>query len=139
MAHQHPVAPLAVFVAFLVWCALIAWRPGIWLFVLPTALPLLNFAPWTGWIAVEEFDLLCLGVVCGGYTQMLWTCVASHDERAGQAAPQRAFVAAAAVFALASAVAGVRGVLLAPNTTFSLFQGYADPLNAWIPEHPWKS
>lgn len=131
LALQHPLAPLAVGVAFLLWCALVAWRPGLWLFVLPAALPLMNFAPWTGWIAVEEFDLLCLGTVCGGYAQRLWPRVASHGERARQAAPHRAFVAAAAVFALASAVAGVRGVSLAGEASFSLFQGHADPLNAW--------
>lgn len=130
-ALQHPLAPLAVGVAFLLWCALVAWRPGVWLFVLPAALPLLNFAPWTGWIAVEEFDLLCLGVVCGGYAQTLWTRVVPHDKWGRSSAAHRAFVIAAAVFVLVSAVAGVRGVSLAPGVTFSLFQGYADPLNAW--------
>ena len=33
-------------------------------------LPLLNFSPWTGWLVVEEFDLLVLAVVAAGYCRM---------------------------------------------------------------------
>ena len=70
LAWNHPVAPAAVLAAFLLWCAVVAWRPGIWLFIVPAALPLLNFGPWTGWVVFEEFDLLLLGVVTGAYARM---------------------------------------------------------------------
>ena len=46
------------------------WRPGLGLLSLPVFLPLLNFAPWTGWLVVEEFDLLVLAVVAAGYFRL---------------------------------------------------------------------
>ena len=131
LALHHPLAPVAVSAVFLLWSACVAWRPGAWLFVLPAALPFLNFAPWTGWITVEEFDLLCLGVVCGGYARMALPSMAPLDEADGSSAQRRAFITAAIVFAVASAVACVRGMSLANGAVFSLFQGYADPLNVW--------
>ncbi len=127
---HHPLAPVAVSAAFVLWVAWVAWRPGVWLFVLPAALPLLNFAPWTGWITVEEFDLLCLGVVGGG-VRMLWSRTERFDEPGKSSPNRRAFITAAAVFAVASAVAWVRGVAAANDVAFSLFEGYSDPLNAW--------
>jgi hypothetical protein len=131
LAMHHPLAPVAVSAVFLLWSAWVAWRPGVWLFMLPAALPFLNFAPWTGWITVEEFDLLCLGVVCGGYARTLLSSTALRDEAGESSAPGRAFITAAVVFTIASVVACVRGMLFANDAVFSLFQGYADPLNAW--------
>ena len=131
LAMHHPLAPVAVSAVFLLWSAWVAWRPGAWLFVLPAALPFLNFAPWTGWITVEEFDLLCLGVACGGYARMGFSTVEPRDETGESFAPRRVFMVAAIVVAVASAVACVRGMSLANDVVFSLFQGYADPLNSW--------
>ena len=45
LAWNHPVAPAAVLAAFLLWCAAVAWRPGVLLVMVPAALPLLNFGP----------------------------------------------------------------------------------------------
>lgn len=131
LALHHPLAPVVVSAAFLLWGAWVAWRPGVWLFVLPAALPLLNFAPWTGWITVEEFDLLCLGAVCGGYARRGFSAAEPCDEAGESSAQRRLFTIAAIVFAVASAVACVRGMSMANDAVFSLFQGYADPLNAW--------
>jgi hypothetical protein len=131
LALHHPLAPFTVSAAFLLWCGLVAWQPGVWLFVLPAALPFLNFAPWTGWITVEEFDLLCLGVACGGYARMGFSDAAQCDETGESFAQRRAFMVAASVFAIASAAACVHGMSLANDAVFSLFQGYADPLNSW--------
>jgi hypothetical protein len=131
LAAHHPLAPFAVSACFVLWSALVAWRPGVWLFVLPAALPFLNFAPWTGWITVEEFDLLCLGVISGGYARMGLSIMAAPSEPGEAPARDRVFTTAAVVFAVASAAACVRGMSLANEAVFSLFQGYADPLNAW--------
>ena len=131
LAAHHPLAPIAVSACFVLWSALVAWRPGVWLFLLPAALPFLNFAPWTGWITVEEFDLLCLGVISGGYARMGLSIMAAPSEPGEAPARDRVFITAAVVFAVASAAACVRGMSLANEAVFSLFQGYADPLNAW--------
>ena len=130
LAWHHPVLPWAATAAFLLWCVVVHCRPGLWLFIVPALLPLLNFAPWTGWVVVEEVDLLLLGVVCGGHAQQAFARAAScrpADKASYHAAP---FAAAAIVFGLCSAVAGVRGFAAANDVPFSVFQGYVDPLSA---------
>lgn len=131
LAWHHPVAPVAATLAFLVWSAWATRVPGLWLFVLPATLPLLNFAPWTGWLVVDEFDLLCLGAVCGSWARRAWPGTLPREEGGASSAPHRVFVSAAVVFAIASTVACARGMTQAGEVPFSLFQGYADPLNAW--------
>ena len=42
LAWHHPVAPGPALIAFVLACAAVAWRPGIWLYVVPAALPLLE-------------------------------------------------------------------------------------------------
>ena len=50
--------------------AVLLWRwPALWLFCVPALLPLMNFAPWTGWLFVDEFDLVVLTTVA----MNLWT------------------------------------------------------------------
>ncbi|MBV5298713.1 MAG: hypothetical protein JZU64_11450 [Rhodoferax sp.] len=71
LAWQHPLWPVSVLLLFLMWCLLVAWRPLIWLFAVPALCPLLNFAPWTGWLMVEEFDILLLATLAGGYFSLL--------------------------------------------------------------------
>lgn len=44
----------------LAYAALLAVAPGAWLVVLPAALPVLDLAPWTGRLFLDEFDLLLL-------------------------------------------------------------------------------
>lgn len=133
LAWHHPVAPAAVLASFVVCCAVVAWRPGIWLFVVPAALPLLNFAPWTGWLVFEEFDLLVLGVAAGAYAHIAWTRQAVHREPEMDPTPRDrvVFVALAGLFAATSAVALVRGMSAAGGASFGWFQGDVDPLNSW--------
>ncbi|MBC7702511.1 MAG: hypothetical protein H7274_01015, partial [Rhodoferax sp.] len=51
-------------------CALAAFaRRDLWLIALPALLPIVAFAPWTGWITFEELDLLVLAVAAGGYAR----------------------------------------------------------------------
>lgn len=131
LAGHHPVAPWTLLLGFLSWCAVVAWRPTLWLFVLPAALPVLNFAPWTGWMVVDEFDLLWLGVVGGVCARRACEGHVPGVRPVDRPGPARTFVAAAWVFAAASMVAFVLGLSAVQGGAFSLFQGYADPLNAW--------
>lgn len=131
LAYHHPVMPWAPLVVFLSWCAVVAWRPALGLFALLATLPVLNFSPWTGWIVVDEFDLLWLGLVCGGYARVAFGGLEPRVQALGRTAPAPAFVAAAWVFAAVSSVSFVVGFSKANEVAFSLFQGYSDPLNAW--------
>lgn len=55
--HQ-PVAPAALATGLLVAALAVAWRP-LWLWVIvPAALPLLDLAPWTGRLFLDEYDAL---------------------------------------------------------------------------------
>jgi len=56
---------LAAYAAFL-------WRqPWSWLFILPALLPVFNFAPFTGRLLLDEFDLLVLVTLGLGYWRIL--------------------------------------------------------------------
>ncbi|MDZ4124955.1 MAG: hypothetical protein U1E02_12370 [Hydrogenophaga sp.] len=91
LSTQHPVAPVAVSVGLLMAGLLVGWRPqAIW-FLLPALLPVMSFAPWTGWILIDESDLLVMACLAGGFVR--WAL----DRRAGTgpvATPgRRSFVA----------------------------------------------
>ena len=49
LAIHHPVAPVAVTVGLLMTAMLVGWRPHAMWFLLPALLPVMSFAPWTGW------------------------------------------------------------------------------------------
>jgi len=67
LAGHHPLWPIALTAAFAAWIVAAARWPRLWLFALPAAMPILNFSPWTGWLIFDEFDLLVLGVLAGGF------------------------------------------------------------------------
>ncbi|MEH3086128.1 MAG: hypothetical protein PGN26_06240 [Xylophilus ampelinus] len=129
LAVRHPVAPLAAGAVFCAWClAALRW-PGLWLFVVPAALPALNFSPWTGWIAFEEFDLLLLGTLAAAWLRQ----AAARD---APAAPPSPWPGRLALAVLAWGALGLaRGVAAAGGWSGgaggALFGGYLDPVNAW--------
>jgi O-antigen ligase len=131
LALRHPIFPAAALVGFLAWVAWVAWRPAVWLFVVPAALPLLNFGPWTGWIVVEEFDLLLAGAAAGAYARAVRTRRLVPEGARGRHRDSPAFVAAASIFGLASVLALLRAASASGGWTFDLFQSEADPLNSW--------
>ena len=56
LAFQQPIVVLALCAyAVLLW-----FRPTCWLLVVPAALPVLDFAPWTGRLIFDEFDLMIM-------------------------------------------------------------------------------
>ena len=63
--YPAPKALLAVLLG--AYMALLLWRPQAWLVAVPALLPVLDFAPWTGWFFLEELDLLLLATCAAGY------------------------------------------------------------------------
>ena len=127
LAAHHPLWPAAIAAAMVAWMLLV-WRwPGIWLFALPAALPALNLSPWTGWIGVEELDLLVLASAAGGY---------AHLALAQDPAERRPILARRRTLALPLAVAALlllglwRGVVDAGGWRLGWFQAYPEPLNS---------
>lgn len=135
LAWHHPLWPWLALAGFILWTGLSARNPFIWLFVVPAALPVLNFSPWTGWLIINEFDLLVLGTLAGGYLRL------AVDTPTGIVAPEPgarwfgAFIALLAgsaalglVMGFADALSAIASASMGP--VFSLFQGYADPMNS---------
>ena len=71
-ASHHPLWPTALLAAAVMLAAVEWSRPGVWLFIVPAGLPWLDFSPWTGWSVFEEFDLLVLATLAGGYASLAW-------------------------------------------------------------------
>jgi hypothetical protein len=123
LAANHPLWPLALPLAVAAWMLLAYRCPHAWLFALPACLPALNLSPWTGWIGVEEFDLLVLAAVAAGYARL------ARVDSCPPPLPHRGRAAVLAVAAL-TATGLWRGVADAGGWHLNWFQGYAEPLNS---------
>ncbi|WP_291993134.1 O-antigen ligase family protein [Candidatus Accumulibacter sp. ACC003] len=141
IAWHHPLSPLLLCGAFLAWSAAVWLRPAIWPFVVPALLPLAGLAPWTGWIGVEEFDLLLLGAVTGCHGRMAATLHRQRPDRQPAASRQQRWFALAeiglALLAGSWLLALVRGLVDAVSVgggagEFALgwFAAYEEPLNS---------
>ena len=114
----HPRWPAVVTVVFLAATLLFVRKPNLGVPALPALMPVLNFSPWTGWLIVEEFDLLVLAVLAAGYFR-IW--------RFGLKVRQGG---------LAIGLTLIAGLLIWHGTTglswsqINGFAGYATPLNA---------
>lgn len=128
LAWHHPLWPLVMCLAFGAWCAAAAWKPNAWLLLVPACLPWLNFSPWTGWLVFEEFDLLLLGALAGGYARL--ACSPSQDPDT----PRSPWLWFPVALLLLLGVSGLwsmsRGVMDAGGWAFDWFAGYTDALNS---------
>ncbi len=73
LAWHHPLWAPQLCLVFAIWLIVAFRAQGLWLFVLPAAVPVLNFSPWTGWTIFEEFDLLVLGALAAGFARLAWS------------------------------------------------------------------
>ena len=134
LALHYPVWPWAMSAAFAVACAAF-WRyPAPWPVVLPAVLPLIGFAPWTGWITFEELDLLILAVATGGFARLSVARARPHDGTSlGTPSIRGTGVLAAFVvvlFAISVGVSLTRGLEDAGGFDFGWYQGYYSAMNS---------
>ncbi len=144
VAH-HPLAPTLVTVAFLLWSAIVFLRPIAWLFIVPALLPIIDFAPWTGWLIVEEFDILLLGAAAGAYASMAMrgTAPASESVAAidgenharvtaavGEARLSTGSLALIGLFGIWTVFGIYRGFSAAGSHDLGWFDGYYDASNS---------
>lgn len=59
-AGVYPANRILLTVILVAYAGLIWYRPYFWLLIVPAALPILDFAPWTGWFFLDEFDIFLL-------------------------------------------------------------------------------
>ena len=117
--YPAPLPLLAVALAG--YMALLLWRPALWLLAVPALLPVLDFAPWTGWFFLEELDLLLLATCAAGY----W---ALGREPAPTKLPPLARVALG-LFVLCYLVAAWRGITPLAPLDANAFANYTSPYN----------
>ena len=133
LASQHPLWPAAMVMAACVWIVASARWPGLWLFVLPSALPLANLSPWSGWLIFDEFDLMVAGSIAAEFAMLAW---AGTPDRAApgpqaHATPLRRFGVPCVIALGGLGLVGLwRGLSDAGAASGGLFQGYTDALNS---------
>ncbi len=124
LAWQHPLWPVFALAACCAWFVVSALRPGLWLLVLPAALPLASLAPRTGWFTFDEFDMLVAGAVAGGFARRaLWPTPPAGPT-------PRPIIAGALIFTGIGVFGVLRGVCDAGTVTLGLFQGYTNTSNS---------
>lgn len=70
IAIRYPLARPWAPIAFVGWTVFAFRFRDAWLLVVPAVLPIVGFASWTGWLLVEELDLLLLGALAAGYARV---------------------------------------------------------------------
>ena len=130
LAAHYPLLPAAAIAIFIA-TALLSFRfPCAWPTFLPALLPVIGFAPWTGWITFEELDLLVLAVAAGGYAWLARPAPHGPAQRGGVSALV-GFVLLLLIGSLA--IAAVRGVSDAGGFVFGWYQAYREPMNSVRP------
>ena len=136
LAAQHPAFPLAAPVTVLLLLVGISMRPQMLWFLLPAALPVMNFAPWTGWWLLDESDVMVLACLAGAFGRWgldVWRDAPRQSER---------FPVSFAVLWSALALTLVLGVWRGfadagahwasiPSWNEAMYAGYDSPWNTW--------
>ncbi len=121
LAADFPVLP-GLLLALLAAATLVVWRrPALLFLIVPAALPVLDLAPWSGRVLVDEFDLLLLATLATVHARL----PAPVPGR-----PDRLLRGATALVVLAVSIGIVRG--LWP------WQGF-EALSAVSPYGPWNA
>ncbi|MCX2860476.1 hypothetical protein OOZ63_01310 [Paucibacter sp. PLA-PC-4] len=128
--------PLQPGLACLLWLAVAALGFAHWQalpLMIPGLVPVLGFAPWTGWVTFEELDLLVLAVAAGGYAAL-----ALGAKRGVELAPawRRPLAWSGlsklllTLFCASLLLAIWRGFEQAGGWQFGWWQGYHEPMNS---------
>lgn len=122
-AATFPTQPVLLCL-FLTACAAIIWRrPVLLVAIILAALPILDFAPWSGRFYLDEFDLLLLISLAIGYTRVP---PATHRKRH----LNTLFVLASGLLALSFAISAMRGLMPWQTPDANAFTNYYSPFNA---------
>ena len=129
-ACHHPVSGWLGGVAFAILVGLTAYAFAIWPFVLLALMPVIGFAPWTGWITFEEFDLLVLAIASGGYLRAaLWGDLEGRA-RSRTSSGRTIRISLLALYGFSILISMFRGFQDAGGFDFGWFQGYFGSMNS---------
>lgn len=96
-----------------------------WLLLLPALLPIVDLAPWTGWLSFEEFDILALGAASGAWLRHGWA--------PGVASPARTsliLLILVIIYLALLCASFALGINDAGDFEFGWFQGYESAMNS---------
>lgn len=130
IAAHHPLWPAAATAAWLLCAGATLRWPRLWLALLPASLPAMNLSPWTGWLALEEFDLVVTAVLAAGYGAFALARFAPQDSPASRSRRTAVGSWLTWLLALLSLHGLWRGLSGAGAWSFDGFQGYADASNS---------
>ena len=132
IADAYPITHPLVLVLFAAWAVFAFVRFSFALPAMLALLPVLGFAPLTGWLTFEETDLLVLACGAGGYAAWAWRGNASAQTASRRDRPMLSIFALVliAAFAASLTISLVRGFDAAGALRFDWFQGYDDALNS---------
>ena len=125
LAAHHPLAPELAIGGCAIVAALCLFLPDAWLVLLPALLPVIDLAPWTGWLSFEEFDILVLGAAAGAWLRRAWLDRDGQESRSSVT-----MLGLSSLFMLTLTVALARGIQDAGGFEFGWFQGYEGPMNS---------
>lgn len=125
IAWNYPLGQFVAPILFLATTALAFQRPAWFLVIIPTLLPVIGFAPWSGWITFEELDLLVLATASGGYARALVDGSPAELQR-----NSRLLLGLSALMALSILISMARGFFDAGGFVFGWYQGYDGPMNS---------
>lgn len=119
---DYPFQPLAAALLAGVYCALLCWRPRLWLLLVPAALPWLDLSPWSGRFYIDELDLMLLATLAICYWRQAAT---PPDSRLPRAA-----AALLVLVAASTAVAAWRGLQPWEAPDLNSYASYLSPYNS---------
>lgn len=128
--------PLSGAMAVLLWvlAAGLAWRFWVATPALFALLPVLGFAPWSGWITFEELDLLVLACAAGAYAALAWSSVTLKKHQLPAWRKTLAYsplvLLLIGLFAASVLWSVQRGLADAGGFSFGWFQGYHEAMNS---------
>lgn len=128
LAVLHPLGGILAVLSVLLVTLLARYFWTLWPGWMLALVPLLGLAPWTGWLLVEEFDLLVLASVAGGY----FAISGPHRHKPPPPAPvwrrelrwRGTTLVVIGLFALSTFMAVVHGIVDAGGLDADLYQGY---------------
>lgn len=124
LAAHHPLSPILSLIGCLGAAILCARVAHAWLVLLPALLPVVDLAPWSGWLSFEEFDILVLGAAAGAHLQQARAVPGTASR------PSVLLLLLGGGLLLSVGISLVRGVVDAGGIQFGWFQGYEGPMNS---------
>lgn len=130
IAWHHPILGWQAVLVFAALVCLTAYAFVLWPTGLLALMPVIAFAPWTGWITFEEFDLLILAIAAGGYLRVSISGNSDTKSCSRTSFGQIIRVCLLGIYGFGIFISMFRGFQDAGGFNFGWYQGYFGPMNS---------